>query len=187
MTFKLMKNKYFLAIVLPQPFLDEVEHLKQQLCLKFGLKGAMRSPSHITLHMPFELDSKNEIDLINLLKTIRFDEPIEIKSKGFSAFDQRVIYIDIILNEQLITLQKLLVKVLAKNFNLENELNNKRGFHPHITVAFRDLKKHMFIEVKSFLTSIDTNLKFHATDFSVLKLNEKWQILESFPITVNNK
>jgi 2'-5' RNA ligase len=178
-----MKNKYFLAIFLPQPYLDEVEQIKQQLHYHFGLKGAMRSPSHITLHMPFELQNKNEPVLINSLKKIKFDVPIEIKSNGFSAFDQRVIFIDIQLNEALISFQKLIVKHLATNFNLENEIGNARGFHPHITVAFRDLKKKQFKEVKSFLTSFNSNLEFIAINFSILKLNENWQILESFPLS----
>lgn len=178
-----MKNKYFLAIVLPQPYLDEVEQIKQQLHYNFGLKGAMRSPSHITLHMPFELQNKNEPVLINSLKKINFDVPIEIKSNGFSAFDQRVIFINIKLNEALFSFQKLIVKHLATNFNLENEINNIRGFHPHITVAFRDLKKKQFTEVKSFLTGFNSNLEFIAINFSILKLNENWQILESFPLS----
>lgn len=178
-----MKNKYFLAIVLPQPYLDEVEQIKQQLNHHFGLKGAMRSPSHITLHMPFELQSKNELDLINSLTTINFLVPIQIKSNGFSAFEQRVIFIDVLLNEALISFQKIIVRHLATNFNLENELNNKRGFHPHTTVAFRDLKKHQFAEVKSFLDGFDPNFNFFATNFSILKLNETWQVLKSFPLS----
>jgi 2'-5' RNA ligase len=87
------------------------------------------------------------------------------------------------LNEALISFQKLIVKHLATNFNLENEIGNARGFHPHITVAFRDLKKKQFKEVKSFLTSFNSNLEFIAINFSILKLNENWQILESFPLS----
>lgn len=177
-----MKNKYFLAIVLPQPFLNETELIKQDLKRKFGLKGALRSPSHITLHMPFELNVKSEFDLLTLLKSIQNDQPIQIKSNGLGAFDQRVIYIDITLNEQLFSLHKLLVNQLSKCFNLENEINNQRGFHPHVTLAFRDLKKHQFNEVKTFLTGFNSSFKFTATSFSILKLNKTWEVLESFSL-----
>jgi 2'-5' RNA ligase len=178
-----MKNKYFLAIVLPQPYLDEVEQIKQQLHYHFGLKGAMRNPSHITLHMPFELHCKNELDLLSSLATIKFDLPINIKSNGFSAFEQRVIFIDVKLDQALISFQKLMVKHLAINFNLENEITSLRGFHPHITVAFRDLKKHQFTEVKSYLNKFNPSFEFIADKFSILKLNETWQILKSFPLS----
>lgn len=181
-----MKNRYFLAIVLPQPYLDEVEKIKQQLFTEFGLKGGMRSPSHITLHMPFELQSKNEPELINVLKNIKLDSPFEIECDGFGAFDERVIFINVYNCKELLALHKNCVKQLAKSFNFENELNNLRGFHPHITIAYRDLKKHQFVSVRSYLSGFNPNFKFFASEFSILKLNSTYEVLNSFPISTSS-
>ncbi len=47
-------QKYFIAIVIPEPFQVELMDIKNIVKDKFNSKGALRSPAHITLHMPFE-------------------------------------------------------------------------------------------------------------------------------------
>ncbi len=178
-----MKNKYFLAIVLPEPIHSIVEKFKQQLNIKYNLKGALRSPAHLTLHMPFELPLKREEDLLNVLKQFKFNSEIIIEIKGIGSFDKRVIYSNVIPNENLNDLYRSLKHTVSSNFNVENEIYNTRGFHPHITLAFRDLKKHQFDAVwnETILFNFDTVFKVKA--FTLLKLNnDKWEIYKNYPI-----
>ncbi len=64
---------YFLAIIPPQPIYDEVMTLKQEVLEKFDSKAALRSPPHITLHMPFKWKEKKEEHLIQKLSEFQFE------------------------------------------------------------------------------------------------------------------
>lgn len=45
---------YFIALVLPSPLYEEVTRLKEYFRDRYNSKAALRSPPHITLHMPFK-------------------------------------------------------------------------------------------------------------------------------------
>ena len=65
-----MKNmqKYFLAILPPQEFLEKVEELKLHLREKFNVKYALKSPAHVTVKMPFSYDEHKEEKLASMLQ-----------------------------------------------------------------------------------------------------------------------
>ena len=63
---------------------------------------------------------------------------------------------------------------------LYNEVDDMRGFHPHATVAFRDLKKNKFEEVWKTFKEKKFDAQFEYTSFSLLKLEEKWVERERF-------
>src|ERR1700740_434816 len=94
-------KKYFLAIVIPEPLFGKTEEIKQDLFLQYGLKGALRSPSHITLHRPFEWKEEKETALIEKLGTFNFTPDFEIELRNFAFFEPRVIYINVIQNKDL--------------------------------------------------------------------------------------
>ena len=54
-------SKYFIALVPSGEALAALEAIKQEIFETHHLKGALRSPAHITLHRPFEWpDAKEE-------------------------------------------------------------------------------------------------------------------------------
>ena len=57
-----MLQKYFIALVPPEPLLSEIQRVKQQIFDDYGTKGALRSPGHITLHMPFSWEEEKKAD-----------------------------------------------------------------------------------------------------------------------------
>lgn len=169
-----LNKKYFIAIVLPEPIQSAVEGIKQNLFAQFNLKGALRSPSHITLHRPFEWKEEKEEILIETLKKFEFENEFLIELKNFSCFTPRVIYVDVVKNELLFELHKKLKYYAQENLKLYNEVEDMRGFHPHATVAFRDLKKNRFNEVWNTFKEKTFTANFEYTGFSLLKLEEKW-------------
>ena len=175
------KAKYFLAIVVPEPFQTEIMDLKRYVNTTYKSKGALRSPAHITLHMPFEWKEEKEPDLIQKLKEFYFPEPPAISLKGFSCFEPRVIFIDVKANQQLNDLQKKLVQYVKLNLNLFNQVNDMRGFHAHVTIAFRDLKKPQFYQAWDHFKSQNFEASFKATHFHLLKQNNNlWEVYHEF-------
>lgn len=136
---------YFLALIPPSPVFEEALSIKEYFKEKYHSKGALNSPPHITLHMPFEWKEKKEEKMIRALEEFCKDKTsFTVSMQNFSCFAPRVIYIDVKPNEDLIKLQAQLHRFCKTELNLFNAQYRDLPFHPHLTVAFRDLKKEQF-------------------------------------------
>lgn len=176
-----MLEKYFIALVPPEPILSDIQNIKLSIFEKYQTKGALRSPGHITLHMPFSFEDDKEEKLMQCLNEFKFELPFEIALKNYQCFEPRVVYIAVNENEQLTQLQKQLVLHVKRNLQLFNQSDDKRGFHPHITVAFRDLKKQNFYAVWDEYQNKLFQAQFNCSSFCLLKHQEqKWVIYKEF-------
>lgn len=151
-------QKYFLAILPPQEFFDEVTKLKLDIRNEFGIKYALKSPPHITLKMPFLFD-ENKIDRLTDSLSNIFQEvnqfPLQIG--GVDQFRKRVIFLKVGKSNELMSLQEKIKKHLKREHHLVEELSDK-NYHPHMTVAFQDIKKDQFDPLFQFVS--DRKLKF---------------------------
>jgi len=177
---KMAIKKYFLAIVIPDPVFNEVENLKQEFFEKYGLKGGLRSPAHITLHRPFEWKEEKENILTEKLGDFRFEKSFDIELRDFAFFSPRVIYVNVIQNEILLRLYNELKRFAQTELKLLNEVNDLRGFHPHVTIANRDLKPALFHELQKEFAVRKFHAQFKGEDFVLLKLEKTWQELKRF-------
>lgn len=176
-------KKYFLAIVIPGPLFEKTEAVKTALFHSHGLKGALRSPAHITLHRPFEWKEEKEERLIEILRNFSFDTSFQIALDGFAFFEPRVIYVNVRENTALFDLHAHLKRYAARQLGLLNEVNDLRGFHPHVTVAFRDLKTPKFYELKPEFEKKEFEGRFDYTGFSLLKLDTNaWKEARFFAV-----
>lgn len=176
------QNLYFLALIPEEPILSEVMAFKKDVNEKFNSKGALRSPPHITLHMPFKWRADREDQLIEKLSLFQFDQyPIQVDLNGFDFFEPRVVFVDVVKTDVLTGLQKQLSDYVRREFNFYNADYKNRGFHPHMTIGFRDLKKSIFPEVKAYYQGQDYQRAFEVSTFCLLKHNgEKWDAFRWF-------
>lgn len=175
-------KKYFIAIAIPMPLSGAIAAVKQDLFKQHHLKGALRSPSHITLHRPFEWKEEKEAALIEKLSSFKFNKPFTVEVKDFAFFEPRVIYADVLPNETLSELHNKLTGFARRELKLFNEAEDERGFHPHITVAFRDLKKPLFYELQPVFARQKIEGKFNCAQICLLRLEEKWEVYKEFDI-----
>lgn len=179
---KAVYKKYFIAIVLKDNLFEKAEHLKLELYEHYGLKGALRSPAHITLHRPFQWKEEKEADLVKALKEFKPNGSFSLELNGFGCFEPRVIFIDILYNENLSLLHSGLKEFAAKKLGLLNEVEDLRGFHPHITIAFRDLKKPLFYKLWPDFKTREFTGQFKVNSIELLRLDDKWKVIETFSI-----
>jgi len=106
-----------------------------------------------------------------------------LKKDNFSFFEPRVIYVDVLPSKELILLHNSLKNFAKTELKLFNEVNDLRGFHPHITVASRDLKKPKFYELETDFKTKKLNGIFNCNSFCLLKLEKKWEVLHTFDFT----
>lgn len=140
-------NRYFVALIPPEPLYAEITQLKLQMRDQFGSKAALRSPPHITLHMPFLYRKDRDSKLIEVLEQVANEAtPFRMQHSGFGAFEPRVIYVNVHTSAELRTLRTVLLQQMRRQLGLDNADYKNQGFHPHMTIAFRDLKKSMFAD-----------------------------------------
>jgi len=138
---------YFLAIVPDRAIQDEITTLKKHFEDEYASKHALRTPPHITLHMPFRWREDREKLMVETLQKFAITcDPFEVVLKDYGAFTPRVIYISVQSSEPLLSLQKNLIEITRIKLKIINDSYKNKGFHPHITVAFRDLSKANFVK-----------------------------------------
>jgi len=177
--------KYFLAIIPPEPILSELYAIKRHFKDKYNCKAPLRSPAHITLHMPFLWKEKKEEILIDkLVHASKEYKTFQIQLQNFEAFPPRVIYIKVKPNGELMEMQKHLEGVAKRELNLFNANRLDYPYHPHITVAFRDLKKEVFpLAWKEFATK-KIDYSFQVASFFLLKHDGKaWNKFKEIPFS----
>jgi 2'-5' RNA ligase len=175
-------NMYFIAVVLPQDLDEKVLHWKKYMQEKYRCKVGLKSPAHITIVPPFWLESNMEeallIDVDSVSKNIH---PFSLNTNDFSAFKPRTIFIAVQQNPEL---DKLKQKADQHFFDKEHYKIKieTRQFHPHITIATRDLLKKDFYECWPFFETKEFKEEWEATGLSVLRHNKRnWEVIYTAP------
>lgn len=172
---------YFIAVVLPQAIDEKILRYKQQMRENYGCKVGLKSPAHVTIIPPYWMEEEKEATLVqDIVSFAGSYPPFTLTTANFSAFVPRTIFVAVEENEMLIRLKKKADAFFGdKNYKMKME---SRPFHPHITIATRDLSKKAFweawprFEKESFLETVAI------TGLSLLKHNgQKWEVSFTAP------
>lgn len=170
---------YFVALIPPEEVVIQITAYKKFMHAQFEASVALRSPPHITLVPPF-LFSENEADSLihslNLAAKKNHKFPIELK--GFGYFTTNTIFIEVVRSHDLFKLYTIYTEYFE--VYLKRNKIHKNSFHPHITIANRDLTNTKFTAAWSVFSQKEFNAVFEAQQISLLKHNGKsWDILSS--------
>lgn len=175
---------YFIAMVPPPDIRGRVRELKEELKNRFGVRHALKSPAHITLQMPFRRDPAEEAAISGVLEefaTEQFSFPVDLY--GFDSFPPRVIFVKVKNHEPIKRLYESLQVALSDRLNFtEREISHK--FHPHMTIATRDLSEDLYYRVWPEYESRTFEASFTARGICLLKHNGKfWEVYREFGFT----
>lgn len=168
-------QKYFLAIVPEGELQEKATSLKEVLKDQFNIKYALKSPAHITLKMPFTYNEAKEDYLIGRLQEFLLNYlPLELTIGGIGTFSNRVVFLKVEGNEDLYTLQHNLKIFCKRELKLNDELSD-RNFHPHMTMAFKDLRKNPIPNIIKVLNEQPIFEKIVISQIFLLKrVNGRW-------------
>ncbi|WP_296703692.1 2'-5' RNA ligase family protein [Algoriphagus sp.] len=168
-------QKYFLALVPEGDLQEKATSLKEMLKERFNIKYALKSPAHITVKMPFTYNEAKEDDLEKKLKQFLNDyRPLELIIGGVRTFGDRVVYLNVDAKDDLFNLQKNLKTFCKRELNIVDELSD-RNFHPHMTLAFKDLKKNQVPNIIKTLEERPILEKFVSKQIFLLKrVDGRW-------------
>ena len=178
------RKQYFVAIIPPSPVYEEALALKEYFRDKYHSKAALNSPPHVTLHMPFLWNEDKEKKLVTKLHDFaRQCDPIKICLDNFSSFPPKVIFLNVAESDLLDQLQLKLHRFFKRELDIFNANYQDRPFHPHLTLAFRDLKKSQYHLAWQEFSNREYKAEFMADKIALLKHNGKsWDVLKDFAL-----
>lgn len=175
---------YFIALIPPAPVFEQASKLKEYFKETYKSKAALSSPPHITLHMPFRWKKEKEEKLITALgEHIKRYDPLKVCLDNFGVFEPRVVFINVVNSEALSMLQKGIERFCRRELNLLNANYRDLPFHPHLTLAFRDLKKDEFALAWNEFKTKEFKAEFIADRLALLRHDgERWEVLKEFTL-----
>lgn len=177
-------QRYFIALIPPPPLYDEALNLKHYFADRYHSRASLNSPPHVTLHMPFDWREDRQQMLIDELSQFgKQQHPFPVSFKGFGSFGARVIYIHVEQDEAIMSFEMKLSRFCRVQLNLFNARYQDRPYHPHLTLAFRDLKKQHHADAWREFQSKDLKHKVQFRSFHLLRHNEKsWIPISEIPL-----
>lgn len=172
---------YFIAVVLPGHLDEKVLEYKKWMKETYGCKVGLKSPAHITIAPPFWMEEEKEARLLHDLSTVAQQiSTFTLTTANFSAFKTRTIFVAVEESRLLLALKKT-----SDNFFRHTDYKIKiesRPFHPHITIATRDLHKGDFADSWAHFQNKELKETFEATGLSLLKHNGRaWDVIFTEP------
>lgn len=171
---------YFIALVLPQHLNEKVLKYKQMMLDKYNCKVGLKSPAHITLIPPFWMQDEKEPQLISDIDSAsQHLHVFSIATDNFSAFKPRTIFIAVSPTNELNEVKKT-TDAVFKNNSFYNIKIDARPFHPHVTIATRDLFKKGFFEIWPWFEEKNFVEQWKCEGISVLRHNKKnWDVIHT--------
>jgi 2'-5' RNA ligase len=171
-------NMYYIAIVAPEEINQQVLKWKNYFKENFGCTVALKSPAHITLIPPFWMKEDLENDLINSIKEFNATKnKFEINLKDFGSFKPKVIFVDIVKSPMLNGLYQSFTDFIYTQ-NKFPVKKDDRPFHPHVTLATRDLYKKAFREAWEVFSKKKYEASWIVNGISLLRHNKKnWDVI----------
>ncbi len=95
---------------------------------------------------------------------------------GFGAFPPKVIFVKIEANQQVETLQNDLCQLMAQKMSIHNANYQNKPFRPHLTIAFRDLKKVQFLKAWDYYKDQEYQASCIINHLTLLRHNgHRWE------------
>lgn len=175
------QDLYFIAFIPKEPLREQIQQLKLEVAEKFKSSHSLNAPPHITLVSPFRVNKEQVSGLQSILEVYaQGHQPFQVYLKDFATFPPRVIFIDVIRSENLQQFQHKLEEMIRA----EDEYGynyHERPYHPHITLAFKDLSKENFYKAWDEFKDRDMEADFEADRLYLLKHNgEIWEVFSEY-------
>lgn len=171
-------NMYFIAIMCPQELDKKILKFKQWVKEHFGSVVALKSPAHITLVQPFWFEVSKEENLLKTLSGFISDlDHLDIRLDGFADFIKKVLFVRVMENYLHEKLKCQAEDHFVKSFDGLVKKDN-RPFHPHVTIANRDMKPGDFEKASLYFSKKIFKEEFSSKTISLLRLIDgKWNVI----------
>lgn len=171
-----------IAIIPPEPVFSQVRHEQEYIRDTWGPSHALRTPPHLTIIPPLALNSAEVGLLYGMADAIAYESsPFDIELNGYGAFRPRVIFIHPNIPPALQALHDIWRLALLSRMPHVLDKYPDRPFHPHVTLAHKDVKGGQFAPMWSYYANKEFHAQFHVDHFHILKhIGEGWVMERKF-------
>jgi 2'-5' RNA ligase len=179
-----MENMYFMAITPPEAISQKIITIQEDFASRFESHASLKIMPHITIKGPFRFPDQEHETVVSWFSQLNIPvAPFTLELKNFDAFhrkDKPVIFIKPSPNPSLLSLQKHIIARYNEKFPGEPVMNLELNYHPHLTVAYRDLKPASFREAWEEFKEKEFSGSFEVNDYHLLQHNgKKWEVIKS--------
>ena len=176
-------NLYFIAIIPKRELREKITAFKQDFAKRFNSKYALRVFPHITLKAPFKFSPDMHEELLRWFNDLHIlQKQFSIQLKNFGAFENKrnpVVFVQPIITKELQSLQQQLISSFNSVFP-GNIHPTDLDFHPHMTIAYRDLSFEMFKQAWNEYKHKSFNATFEVDAIYLLQHDsKKWNIIST--------
>ena len=155
--------------------------LRDEALEKFNVKSS-KLPAHITLKAPFETEESIKILENQIEKYIEDKNAIPYEIKGFEHFDNRVIYMNVIENDEMRTFHKEFVKSLKEVRYINFGSNEGEDAIFHVTISSKKVSK-VFDEMWQWINEYSCNYDVMLNNICIFKWQDNtWKLHKRFEI-----
>jgi 2'-5' RNA ligase len=169
---------YYVAILCPPGIDKEILGFKNFMKDRFGCTAALKSPAHITMVTPFWFEETREDELQQTLQSFASDlNDLQIQLNGFSHFNKRVLFVNIEDNPGIEEIRNQAERHFIGSLG-DAIRKDDRPFHPHVTIATRDMKPGDFTEAWEHFSRKEFMTSFQTGTINLLKLDpDRWNVI----------
>ncbi|NUO02498.1 MAG: 2'-5' RNA ligase family protein, partial [Saprospiraceae bacterium] len=137
---------------------------------------------HLTLIPPFTWPEMRFDVLADCLHGFTRQHPIPtVRLLNFSSFPPRVIFVNVEPDPELQQFQQSLENHLEEQLNIRTD--RQYGFHPHVTVAFKDLRESVFPQAWAYFSAQTFAHTFQPPGMALLRHNgQYWEVNREFGV-----
>lgn len=169
---------YFVAIMLPSVLDKEIRIFQEEMAAKYDASRQLKIPVHITLLPPFRNDKEEDVVAAFEDACSKVKNPKEIELNGFGEFRNKVLFVNVVQNEALSEMRKTILARMSKSLSLELP-EHYHSFHPHVTIANRDLTRRAFLKAWPALKERKFEARFDEIEIALLKhIDGRWKIIK---------
>lgn len=170
--------RYVIVSVVDGDAGDFNNNLRKDIFYKFKAKSS-KLPAHFTIKSPFEAD--NIDDLIKALSNFTSKhKSAPYKIKGYDRFDNRVIFMKVIMSDEGQNIHNKLIDDLSKlpYINFNNKDGKDKIFH--VTICSKKIQP-IFSELWNYISQYSCNFNCEFNNISIFKWeNNTWILFKSF-------
>lgn len=170
------------AIVPPEPLFSFIREEQQYIADTWGPRKALRVPPHLTLVPPISVTEAELIVLESILKDAAAShKTFTLRVNGYDAFMPKVIFIKPAYPKELHMLYTNIIDtVIARIPHVMNKYPDDT-FHPHFTIAYRDLEPDMFKDIWKYFKNKKAKFSVQIHQISIFdKSDAGWIIGKQF-------
>lgn len=179
------QSLYFIALLPPNDLTNKIDLERKSFSEKFQSFHALKTQPHVTLIAPFKRAENFEVEMhLQMQEFFVNVNSFQVVINGYGCFQKgnKVIFYKVEKSKELIAMHRQFVYFLRTQLHF-SERETSYMYHPHITIAHRDLTDENFdnawseCETKEFASIFKCNkVYFFKHDYT------RWKILSVFDL-----